>query len=227
VKEKLKFFIDMGAQLSLCKYSSIKEGSVYDPRKVVNVRGISSGTERTLGEIEIGLSTEDHEMTHIFHIVGDGIRIPYDEILGEDFFISKRARIDYKNREIVMGNVNLKFDDKFLSDERVREGSIVLKARCETVVKVPTNSEQLKTGLISKTELLPGVIIAETLTVVRDGGCLTSILNMNDEEVSLPLPVVELEECEGEFNNTDRHVHSTRGSIAGRWVARVAEENSD
>jgi len=40
------------------------------------VRGISSGTKRTLGEIEIGLSTEDHETKHIFHIVGDGIRIP-------------------------------------------------------------------------------------------------------------------------------------------------------
>jgi len=65
-----------------------------------------------------------------------------------------------------MGNVNLKLDDKVLSDEQVREGSIVLKARCESVVKVPMNSEELKTGLISKTELLPGVIIAETLTVV-------------------------------------------------------------
>ena len=49
VKEKLKFLIDTGAQLSLCKYSSIKEGSVYDPRKVVNVRGISSCTEDTWG----------------------------------------------------------------------------------------------------------------------------------------------------------------------------------
>jgi len=86
VKEKLKFLIDTGAQLSLCKYSSIKEGSVYNPRKVVNVTVISSGTERTLGETEIGLSTEDHETAHIFHIVGD-------RILGDDFFISKRARI--------------------------------------------------------------------------------------------------------------------------------------
>jgi hypothetical protein len=67
---------------------------VYDPRKVVNLRGILSGTERTLGEIELGLSTEKHEKTHIFHLVGDGIRIPYDGILGEDFFVSKRARID-------------------------------------------------------------------------------------------------------------------------------------
>jgi len=138
VKEKLKLLIDTGAQLSLCKYSSIKEGSVYDPRKVANVRGISSGAERTLCETEIGLNTEDHETTHIFHVVGDGIRISYDGILGEDFFISKRARIDYKKRENLMGYVKLKFDDKVLSDERVRAGSIVLKARCETVVKVPT-----------------------------------------------------------------------------------------
>jgi hypothetical protein len=42
VKEKLKFFIHTGAQLRLCKYTSIKEGSVYDPKRVVNVRGISS-----------------------------------------------------------------------------------------------------------------------------------------------------------------------------------------
>jgi hypothetical protein len=64
----------------------------------------------------------------------------------------------------------------------------------------PTNSEELKIGLISKTDLLPGIVMAETLTVVREGGCLTSILNMNDEEVSVTLPIVDLEECEIENN---------------------------
>ena len=48
---------------------------------------------------------------------------------GQDFFISKRARIDYKKREIIMGDVTL---DKILPDEQVKEMSIVLKARCET-----------------------------------------------------------------------------------------------
>jgi hypothetical protein len=62
-KEKLKFLVDTGAQLSLCKYASIKEGFVYDPRRVVNGRGISS-TERTLGEIEMSLSIENYETTH-------------------------------------------------------------------------------------------------------------------------------------------------------------------
>ena len=45
---------------------------------------------------------------------------------------------------------------------------------------MPTNSEELKVGLISKTELLPGIAMAATLTVVREGGCLTGILSMND-----------------------------------------------
>ena len=60
VKEKLKYLIDAGGQLSLCKHASIKEGSVYDPKRVVNVRGISSCIERTLGENEMGLSTENY-----------------------------------------------------------------------------------------------------------------------------------------------------------------------
>jgi ribosomal protein L5 len=76
---------------------------VCDPKRVVNVRGISSSTERKLGEIEMGLSSENYESIHIFQIVGDRIRIRYDGILGKDFFISKKARIDYKKREIIMG----------------------------------------------------------------------------------------------------------------------------
>ena len=103
MKEILKFLIDTGAQLILCKYASIKEGSVCDPKRVVNVTGISSCTERKLCENEMCLSSESYETTHIFQIVGDGIRIPYGGVLGQDFFISKGARIDYKKREILMG----------------------------------------------------------------------------------------------------------------------------
>jgi hypothetical protein len=51
------------------------------------VRGTSQYTERTLGEIKMGFSTENYATTHIFHIVGDAIRIPYDGILGKDFII--------------------------------------------------------------------------------------------------------------------------------------------
>jgi hypothetical protein len=114
------------------------------------------------------LSTEHYETTHTFHIVGDGIRIPYDGIIGQDFFESTRARIDYEKREIEMSEVRVIFDDTILSGDQGREVNIVLKARCETVVKVPTNTKELKTGVIRKTELSPGVVMAETLTIVRE-----------------------------------------------------------
>jgi hypothetical protein len=120
-----------------------------------------------------------------------------------------------------MGDVRLKFDDRVLSDEQDKQINILLKARCETIVKMPTNSNELKVGLISKTELLPGIIIAETLTVVRGGGCLTSILSMNDEEVNLSLPVVDLAECD--IQNNAIHVDTFLAQGAVTWEVRLQE----
>ena len=78
---------------------------------------------------------------------------------------------------------------------------------------MPTKSEELKVGLICKTELLPGIIMAETLTVVGEGGCLTSILKMNDEEISLSLPIVDLEECEIETNTIQVDTSVAQGAV--------------
>jgi len=77
---------------------------------------------------------------------------------------------------------------------------------------VPTTSEELKVGLISKLELLRGVVMAETLTVVREEGCLTSVLNINDE-VSVSLPIVGLEECEIEANTIQVDTFIAQGAV--------------
>jgi len=66
-----------------------------------------------------------------------------------------------------MGDMRLQFDDKVSTDETGNPISIILKARCERAVKVPTKSKELKVGLISKTELLPGVIMAENCSEER------------------------------------------------------------
>ena len=69
--------------------------------------------------------------------------------------------------------------------------------------------------------------MAETLTVVREGGCLTSILNMNDEEISLSLPIVNLEECEIETNTIQVDTFVAQGAVTREDRLRVTEENSD
>lgn len=52
VRENMKFLVDAGAELCLCKYSSNREGIVYVTRKILNVMGISD-SEKTLGELGI------------------------------------------------------------------------------------------------------------------------------------------------------------------------------
>jgi len=48
----------------------------------------------TFGDIKKKLSTENHETTHNFRMVCDGIRIPFNG-MREDYFVSKKIRIDY------------------------------------------------------------------------------------------------------------------------------------
>jgi hypothetical protein len=85
---------------------------------------------------------------------------------------------------------------------------------------MPTNSKELKVGLISKTELLPGIIVAEILTVVLEGGRLASILNMNDEEVNLSLTVVDLEECDVQTSVTHLDTFLAQGAVTQEVTLR-------
>jgi hypothetical protein len=61
-------------------------------------------------------------------------------------------------------------------------------------------SRELETGVIDRTEIAPGVITARTLTRVREGACLASTVNMNDEEETISLPTVDLEQCDTEIS---------------------------
>jgi hypothetical protein len=192
----MKLLVDTGAELCLLKHWSLKEGAVYNPSTTINVRGISNKTERTLGEVNAKLIVGNYETEHKFHVVGSGMNIPRDGILGNDFSESKRATIDYVRKEITMGKVALKFDDNKQTRVQNKEILVVLKPRSETIVKLPTKSDESETGLIDSTEIAPGIIIWRSLTVVRDKTCLTSIVNMNDTEIEVALPSIKLEHCE-------------------------------
>jgi hypothetical protein len=218
-RNKLRFLIDSGADLCLCKHGSLKEGTVYNSARSVNVKGISNAIEKTLGEVMLKLSTETHETDHKFQIVGDGINIPCDGLLGKDFFENKKAKIDYERREIAMGDVRIQFDDNSLVKEKGAETVVTLKPRCETIVGLPTVSGEMETGLVSKTELAPGIIVADTLTVVQQGSCLTSIVNTNDEEIKIALPTVKLDPYEVDA----AHIRSINTQRAEGTEHRVRE----
>jgi hypothetical protein len=135
------------------------------------------------------------------------------------FFEDKKAKIDYESREIVMGDVRIKFDENSLTNDHSAETLVTLKSMCETTVRLPTVSDEMETGLVSKTELAPGIIVADTLTVVQEGSCLTSIVNTNDEEIKIDFPTVKLDPYEMEVT----HIRSVNTQRAEGTEHRVRE----
>jgi hypothetical protein len=169
----------------------------YEPTDGVNVKGISNAPLRTEETVLLKLVAVTHETTHLFHVIG-GFDCRYDCILGQDFWRNKGATIDYCSREITIGEVVMNFDDK--PDETTDLTQLLhLKSRAESIVRLPTKSTGF--GIICKRELAPGIYLAEALTEVVDGYCVTSILNTS-EDVTIEPPFVGLEEVENDYDNS-------------------------
>jgi hypothetical protein len=122
--------------LNVLKCATVRDGTVYHPNKALNVRGKSNGTQE---ELQAKLIIENHENEQSFHVVGDGLNIPYDGLLGRYFFESKRASINCTRREVSWDRSDF-FKDNRQTKERDREIRVVLTLRCETTMKEPTQS---------------------------------------------------------------------------------------
>jgi hypothetical protein len=65
------------------------------------------------------------------------------------------------------------------------------KGQNRNIVRIPTSSKGL--GFLPKSELLPGVYLASSLTRAVNGGCVSSIINTTDTDLTLELPPIDLE----------------------------------
>ena len=110
-REKLQLLIDTGAEISIVKGKSLKPGTNYEPTKGIYMKGMSNALITNEGTVTLKLLTSSHETTHSFHIMGENFDCQYDEILGQDFWINKRANINYCDRKITMGEVTINLDD--------------------------------------------------------------------------------------------------------------------
>jgi len=103
------------------------------------------------------LFTETHETTHVFHVMGSSFSCQYDGILGQDFWKTYRATINYCDRTITMNDVTMNFDSE-TDKTKDKIHKLTLKPRTKSIVSLPTKSEGL--GIIPKREIVPGVYLA-------------------------------------------------------------------
>ena len=112
----------------------------------VDIKVISSAVMKTEGTIDLKLFTDTHDTTHTFHVLGGNSELPYDAILGKDFFEMREGVINYCSRQIIMNNeVVVNFDPKS-SANKTEPCRLTLKARTENIVGLPTFSKGM--GLI-------------------------------------------------------------------------------
>ena len=157
--EKLQFLIDTGAEISIVRSTKWRPEINYEPTEGIDAKGISDAILRTEGTVLLKLFTLTHEMTHLFHVIGDKFDFRYDGILGQDFWKDKGATTDYCDRVITMDEVVIDFDDEPDEMTDVNQ-TLTLKSRAESIVRLPTKSRRI--GIISKSELAPRVYLAET-----------------------------------------------------------------
>jgi hypothetical protein len=100
-----------------------------------------------------------------------------------------------------------------------------LKPRSETAVKLSTKLREFEIGLREKIQMTSKVIIVGTLTVMQQGACLTSVVNMNDKEVEISLPTVTLESCEKETVQVG--IILAQGEAATEQTSRTESKNKN
>jgi hypothetical protein len=108
-ENKQTLLLDTDADLSVIKSSSLQPGIKCPPKGGIKIKGISNAIMKTKGTIMLKLFTDTHENTHSFHVVGNEFGNKYDGILGRDFFEDKQSIINYCNRQVLVGDVVVKF----------------------------------------------------------------------------------------------------------------------
>jgi hypothetical protein len=167
-------------------------------------------------------------IVHDFQLVNIHVDIPCDGILGRDFVQRIRAKVCYESRTVTLNGETCKIMGKAkqleTKEPNMRKiGQIKLSPRVESIVRVPVTAASRKycestsdariatSRMTNKCEIQEGVILAASLAEIVDGYVMTIILNINDTEVDMQEPLVELDEvylawdriCSTDFESQD------------------------
>lgn len=199
-KRPLKLLVDSGAHISiiLAKPNLINPGTKINHNEIMNIRGVGKGKELlTKGYSLLNLLLPFSNLQHKFHILDDvDHNIPYDGILGGDFFTENKAVIDYKEKVFKTGrnSVPLFLTVNEHSQERKSNDIFMLAARTEQLIEINVLNPEIKEGVIPELSLPKGLLVSRAITKVNSNSkAFATILNPTDSPVPYDEIRVKLE----------------------------------
>ena len=175
--------IDTGSEVNILKLNTVRQTQEIDKNKQLQLRGIAKDLVSTLGTIKITLMGNDVT----FHVVQNDFPIKPQGILGTEFFIKLNASIHYSKKQLELNGTSIPF---------VNRTQIVLPARSKTISFVNVSNSDIKEGYLSRLDLGTGIHAGNVLVSNQNGKAYLQIINSNEEDTTITIPTVELEEFE-------------------------------
>jgi len=179
--------VDTGAAPNVVKKRSLHPETVLKRDDTLFLSGITNGRVETLGSIKI--SVMGHPVT--LHVVPDNFPIAQEGILGSDF-LRDASTINLSERYIEWQGTKIPFS--------TRE-TIVIPARSQAAFYLRVNNPQIKIGYVPRLRVCEGVFLGEAIVTNREGKAYIHIINSNDEDKELTVPVIDLQEIERVSDN--------------------------
>lgn len=177
-----KFLVDSQAEVSLIKISAISDDSIINTRDTINIVGVTDGFVQSLGTLHTILIADGVEIEVDLVVVPANFPIPVDGIIGKDFLKRHRCSVNYDTFNFVIRfrgqAIEVPIIDKSNESKYHR-----IPARCEIIKQFRLNSGITNDRVIDKTEIYPGVFIAQS--IVNPQKCYVQILNTTDNIIEI------------------------------------------
>jgi len=174
--------IDTGAAPNVIKKRSLHPEIIIKRDDTLFLSGITNGRVETLGSIEI--SVMGHPVT--LHVVPDNFPIAQEGILGSDF-LRDASTINLSKHYVEWQGTKIPFSSR---------ETIVVPARSQAAFYLRIKNPQIKIGYVPRLRVCEGVFLGEAIVTNREGKAYVHVINSNDEDRELTVPVIDLQEIE-------------------------------
>lgn len=176
-------------------------GIELDTTQIYTLKGIAGLRISTLGTVTLGIQDQNENAIFYqhFHVVEEDFPIPAQGLLGNDFFTSVKAELNYSDLKLKIKGIEF-------SMEKISEpatNNLSLSPRSETLCEVyyslkddPSVEKGQEVYFVEKTSLSEHIICPSSIVKPHEGKFRVFLLNSSDETQELPIPTLVLTKIE-------------------------------